>query len=70
MAELSRRFDVHPNMIGNWKREFQERASQVFDSGNPASEPGVDPEKLYAEIGKLRIENEFLKKSCHKAGLL
>jgi hypothetical protein len=29
----------------------------------------VDVEKLYAQIGQLKVENDFLKKSCKKLGI-
>ena len=32
-------------------------------------ETGVDPGKLYAKIGQLEIENDFLKNSLKKTGL-
>jgi transposase len=68
LAELSKRFEVHPNIISKWKQEFIERSADVFDKRSE-SESGVDPEKLYAKIGQLEIENDFLKKSVKKAGL-
>ena len=68
MAELSKRFEVHPNMISKWKQEFVKRSSELFDKKSDA-ETEVDPEKLYAKIGQLEIENDFLKKSLKKIGL-
>jgi transposase-like protein len=68
LAELSKRFEVHPNMISKWKQEFVERSSEVFEKKSEG-ESGVDPEKLYAKIGQLEIENDFLKKSLRKTGL-
>lgn len=68
MAELSKRFEVHPNMISKWKQEFVERSSELFDKKSDA-EAEVDTEKLYAKIGQLEIENDFLKKSLKKIGL-
>ncbi len=31
LAEISKRFEVHPNMISKWKQEFLERSGEVFD---------------------------------------
>ena len=65
LAELSKRYEVHANMISKWKQEFLERSSGVFDQKSD-EEAGVDPEKLYAKIGQLEVENDFLKKSLNK----
>ena len=68
LAELSKRFELHPNMISKWKQEFLERSAEVFDKKSDADSE-IDPEKLYAKIGQLEIENDFLKKSLNKIGL-
>ena len=68
LAELSKRYEVHPTMISKWKMEFLEKSAAVFDTKSD-EETGVDPEKLYAKIGQLEIENDFLKKSLKKTGL-
>ena len=68
LAELSKRYEVHPTMISKWKTEFLEKSKGVFNTKSE-EESGVDPEKLYAKIGQLEIENDFLKKSLNKTGL-
>ena len=68
LAELSKRYEIHPVMISKWKMEFLEKSASVFDNKSD-EETGVDPEKLYAKIGQLEIENDFLKKSLRKTGL-
>ncbi len=68
LSELSKRFELHPNMINKWKQEFLERSGEIFDKKSNA-ESEVDPEKLYAKIGQLEIENDFFKKNLKKIGL-
>jgi transposase len=68
LAELSKRFEVHPNMISKWKQEFLERSAEIFEKkSETASE--VDIEKLYTKIGQLEMANDFLKKNLKKIGL-
>ncbi len=43
------------------------RSGEIFDKKSDADSE-VDPEKLYAKIGQLEIENDFLKKSLNKIG--
>jgi len=69
LAELSKRFDIHQNMITRWKQEFIERSASVFDSPEPDKNAERQTEQLYAKIGKLEVELDWLKKTSKIAGL-
>ena len=69
LAELSKRFEVHPNMISKWKQEFLEHSAEVFEQKRKGTDQEKDLEDLYSKIGKLEMENDFLKKNLKKIGL-
>jgi transposase len=69
LAELAKRFEVHPNMISKWKQEFIERSAEIFETSPPELNFEEERETLFAKIGKLEMERDWLKKISRKAGL-
>lgn len=60
---LSKKYEVHPAQISSWKAEALANFEQVFKSEKPKKESKeVDVDKLYARIGQLNMEVDFLKK--------
>ena len=68
LSDLAKKYEVHPNQISKWKQEFLEKSDLVFDSTGTEDTDGklIESDKLYAKIGELQLENDFLKKSLQK----
>ncbi len=70
ISELSQQFDVHPNQITQWKTQLLEPMSEIFKGSAKAGPPQMDVKTLYAKIGELTLENDFLETALTKASLL
>lgn len=68
LAELAVKFDVNPVMISKWKAEFLENMAAAFEKKDAVEKEDVDTQELYAQIGQLKVENEFLKKVSRNLG--
>lgn len=67
LAELAEQFGVHANQISTWKKQLQDEADQLFDSGgNERRKHEKDLEKLHAKIGQLTMERDFLAKALDR----
>jgi transposase len=69
LAELSKKYGIHPNQIARWKKEFLERAPQLFEKSQPVDDHEKEMEKMFAKIGQLEMERDYLKKNLKKLGL-
>ena len=66
VGELAKDFDVHSTQIHQWKKLLQESAAGVFESGRKprqSKDASVETE-LYEQIGRLKMELEWLKKKA------
>ncbi len=63
--ELAAHYEVHPNMITKWKTRALAELPRVF-SERPtigASAAEAKESRLYEQIGRLKVELEWLKKN-------
>ena len=70
LAELAQQFDIHPNLITQWRARLLESAADVFGAEASVPAPAVDVKVLHAKIGELTLANDFLSGALDKAGLL
>ncbi|TCQ01724.1 hypothetical protein C8J40_1323, partial [Sphingomonas sp. PP-CC-3A-396] len=70
LAELAQQYDVHPNLINQWRSRLPEGAADVFGADPTVAESAVDVTVLHAKIGELTLANDFLSGALGKAGLL
>jgi transposase len=69
LAALAVQYQLAPAQIATWKQQLQQQAAQVFapELGVGAAAGGLDAaevEALYAQLGRLQMENTLLKKRC------
>ena len=62
--EICKKYEIHPTQLNAWKKSFKDNASVVFDA---ESKPKIDDkealiQQLYAQIGELKVANDWLKK--------
>ncbi len=69
LNQLASQFQVHPIQIGQWRKTALEQMAELFANGRKRRGEDGDVEKdaLYEEIGRLKVELDWLKK---KVGLL
>lgn len=62
--EIGQEYTVHPMQVGQWKKAIQEQAKTLFE-GKRGPKPIAahqEPDLLYSEIGRLKVELDWLKK--------
>jgi len=66
IAEIAHKHKLHATQINLWKKQLLDQAEDVFVDGRsstsakPSDEP--QPAELYEQIGRLKVQLEWLKK--------
>lgn len=69
ISEIAGEYEVHPNQIGQWKKQILDGVPDLFERPNKKSNKEREKEQkldtAYKQIGVMKVENDFLKKK-HK----
>ena len=63
-AQLAAEYEVHAGQVTAWKKQLLEHATELFEDGRRKGpdDASADEQELYEQIGRLKMEVEWLKK--------
>lgn len=64
MRELAQKFEIQACQVQKWKKNLLENVSYLFTDKRSSEEKDQESlvQELYQQIGRLKVENDFLKK--------
>jgi putative transposase len=68
--QLAGHFGIHATLVHSWKKQLAQGAEQVFTSGVKGGSADAEAREaeLYEQIGRLKMELEWLKKKVATFG--
>ena len=71
LSEIARDFEIHPIMVGKWKKEMLEHLPEIFEKKQCGKTKDSEKEKaqLHQKVGQLSMEVDFLEKKCRQLGI-
>lgn len=71
ISEIATEYQVHPNQISNWKKQFLKNGSAVFSDKSDKREEELanTQEDLFKKIGRQQYEIDWLKKNLDRLEL-
>ena len=66
LSELAQEYQLHPNQISEWKLQLLKNGGEVFgqNTARQQREQAALETELYEQIGRLKMELEWLKKKA------
>ena len=70
-AEIARKYQIHPNLVQQWKKKLQESASDVFmtKAERKSENKPYTEDDLMKKICRLNVKNDFLRSVSLALGL-
>jgi transposase len=70
LAELASQYGVYPNQISAWKKQLLGQMSELFEDGRKRKQPENEAEaaELYEQIGRLKVQLDWVKKKSAEFG--
>ena len=69
IAELAAEYQVHPTQVNMWKAVIKDRMPELFSGSVGGAEKVKEQkdliEELYKSVGKMQVENDWLKKKLN-----
>ena len=66
VAEISRRYKVHPNQVYKWKKQALDKFAVVFETDSRASDGSEREAELLQKIGELTVKRDFLSNGLER----
>ncbi len=66
VQQIAGKYEVHPTLVAKWKKEAVAGLPAVFSNGTGKRDDSEARlrEQLYEQIGRLKVENDWLKKKA------
>jgi len=70
LGQLASKHGVHANQVSAWKAQLLESLPQIFETkrGRPKKADDSNEARLYEQIGRLKMELDWLKKKSEELG--
>jgi len=65
ISQIAGENSIHPNQISQWKKQLLSEGKVLFERKNSRRQKGQEQQEaaLYEQIGRLKMELEWLKKT-------
>ena len=66
LAQLGKKFGVHPVLVGQWKKQLLEKAAAAFKR-EESDDSERRQDELLRKIGELTVERDFLARGLQRS---